>query len=79
MPNTAQAYDNSDAIREAARIIRGARYLTAFTGTGISVESGIPPLRSPGRIWSKYDPRLLELAHFLEHPEVSWPVLREIF
>jgi len=34
-------------ISEAASLIRSARYLTAFTGAGISVESGIPPFRDP--------------------------------
>jgi len=66
-------------IKEAVRLIRGARYLTAFTGAGISVESGIPPFRGPGGLWSKYDPRKLELDYFRAHPEKSWPILREIF
>jgi NAD-dependent deacetylase len=69
----------SDRIRTAARLIRGAHHLTAFTGAGISVESGIPPFRGEGGLWSKYDPRLLELSYFLAHPEVSWPVLKNIF
>ncbi len=64
---------------EVARIIRGSRHLTAFTGAGISVESGIPPFFSPGGLWGKYDPRLLEIRYFLERPEVSWPILKEIF
>ena len=68
-----------DTIREAAALIRSARYLTAFTGAGISVESGIPPFRGPGGLWSTYDPRMLELAYFLTHPDKSWPVIREIF
>lgn len=67
------------AFREAARLIRQARHLTAFTGAGISVESGIPPFRGEGGLWTKYDPRLLEIRYFLKHPEISWPVLREIF
>ena len=67
------------AILEAARIIRHARHLTAFTGAGISVESGIPPFRGPGGLWSRYDPRMLELDYFRAHPEKSWPILREIF
>jgi NAD-dependent deacetylase len=66
-------------IHEAAALIRGARHLTAFTGAGISVESGIPPFRGPGGLWSKYDPRMLELDYFLAHPEKAWPVIREIF
>ena len=46
------------AVREAASLIRSAKYLTAFTGAGISVESGIPPFRGPGSLWSRYDPRM---------------------
>ena len=71
--------DPRSRIARAASLIRGTRHLTAFTGAGISVESGIPPFRGPGGLWSKYDPRLLELSYFLKHPEVSWPVLKEIF
>ena len=67
------------AIRDAAALIRSARYLTAFTGAGISVESGIPPFRGEGGVWSRYDPRMLELDYFLAHPEKAWPVIREIF
>ncbi|MCX7038624.1 MAG: RNA polymerase subunit sigma [Spirochaetes bacterium] len=67
------------AIRDAAALIRSARYLTAFTGAGISVESGIPPFRGEGGLWSKHDPRMLELDYFLAHPEKAWLVIREIF
>jgi len=66
-------------IREAAALIRGSRYLTAFTGAGISVESGIPPFRGAGGLWDRYDPRTLEIEFFLRHPEQAWPVIREIF
>jgi len=37
----------------AASLIRTSRYLTALTGAGISVESGIPPFRRPGGPWSR--------------------------
>jgi len=43
------------------------------------VESGIPPFRGEGGLWSRYDPRMLELNYFLAHPERAWPVIREIF
>jgi NAD-dependent deacetylase len=69
----------SAAVKEAATLIRSASYLTAFTGAGISVESGIPPFRGEGGLWSRYDPRMLELDYFLAHPETAWPVIREIF
>jgi len=66
-------------ITAAASLIRSARHLTAFTGAGISVESGIPPFRGPGGLWGKYDPRTLEIEYFLRQPEQAWPVIREIF
>jgi NAD-dependent protein deacetylase/lipoamidase len=79
MESSAPVADVHDAINAAARLIRGSRYLTGFTGAGISVESGIPPFRGPGGLWSQYDPRMLELDYFLAHPETAWPVIREIF
>ena len=71
--------DTLTRILSAARLIRGSRYLTAFTGAGISVESGIPPFRGQGGLWDMYDPRMLELDYFLRYPEKAWPVIREIF
>jgi NAD-dependent deacetylase len=66
-------------IRDAADIIRQAKHLTAFTGAGISVESGIHPFRGEGGLWDKYDPMLLDIQYFLEHPDRSWKVIKEIF
>ena len=70
---------NQSQIIWAASLIRTSRCLTALTGAGISEESGIPPFRGPGGLWSRYDPRKLELDYFLAHPEAAWPLLREIF
>jgi NAD-dependent deacetylase len=66
-------------IGEAATLLRSARYLTAFTGAGISVESGIPPFRGPDGLWSRHDPHMLELSYFRSHPRECWGVLRELF
>ena len=63
----------------AADVIRDASYVTAFTGAGISVESGIPPFRGKDGLWDKYDPILLDLRYFMDHPEESWEVINEIF
>ena len=65
--------------REAAERIRAAKYLTAFCGAGISVESGIPPFRGEGGIWNKYDPAILDLDRFMRNPGRSWPVIKEMF
>jgi NAD-dependent deacetylase len=79
MPRTHVVAEVKVAVREAASLISSSKYLTAFTGAGISVESGIPPFRGPGGLWGKYDPRTLEIDYFLSHPESAWPVIREIF
>ncbi len=39
-----------------ARYLRDAERIVAFTGAGISTESGIPDFRAPGGVWSKMKP-----------------------
>jgi len=41
---------------QLARLIGQARRIVAFTGAGISTESGIPDFRSPGGVWSRMKP-----------------------
>ena len=41
-------------IAQAAGRLRRARHAVALTGAGLSVESGIPPFRGPGGLWTKY-------------------------
>lgn len=69
----------NDLLRRAADLIKKAEWLTAFTGAGMSVESGIPPFRGEGGIWDSYDSRLLELSYFTANPEKCWPLIKEIF
>lgn len=71
--------DTESAIQEAMEIIKESRHLVAYTGAGISVESGVPPFRGPDGLWSSYDPKYLELAYFHQHPEDCWRILKEIF
>ena len=66
-------------LSEAAAIIRHSHHVTAFTGAGISVASGIPPFRGPQGLWSRYDPIVLDLNYFHQYPEKSWQVIKEIF
>jgi NAD-dependent deacetylase len=48
--------DLDQQIEEVADLIVGADRIIAFTGAGVSTESGIPDFRGPGGIWTKYDP-----------------------
>ena len=66
-------------IIKAASLIVNAKHLVAFTGAGISVESGIPPFRGEGGIWSKYDPSILDIEYFSSHPAESWEGITQIF
>ena len=66
-------------IEEAVKQIRKAKYGIAFTGAGISVDSGIPPFRGKNGLWNKIDPIYLEIEFFNKKPLQSWKVIKEIF
>jgi NAD-dependent deacetylase len=54
--------------RLAGKIARAGR-IVVFTGAGVSTESGIPDFRSPGGLWSKFDPEDFTLEKFLTSAE----------
>ena len=66
-------------IEKAAKLIKNAKHITAFTGAGISVESGIPPFRGENGLWNKYDPVFLDINYFYQNPLRSWKMIKEIF
>lgn len=68
-----------DVYEKAASVIARSKHLVAFTGAGISVESGVPPFRGPTGLWSRYDPKTLDIDYFYANPADSWRVIREIF
>ena len=68
-----------NAIARAADIIRKARAVAAFTGAGVSTESGIPDFRSAGGLWSRYDPMEYgTISSFRSNPEKIWKMLAEL-
>ncbi|MEE4194017.1 MAG: Sir2 family NAD-dependent protein deacetylase [Anaerolineae bacterium] len=66
-------------VEVAAFKLLKARRGIAFTGAGISVESGIPPFRGPGGLWNHYDPSFIELNFFRRHPSSAWGMIKEVF
>src|SRR5436305_7515350 len=68
-----QQLATDEEIRVAAEMILEARYPIALTGAGISVESGIPPFRGPGGLWTKYgEPPMNGYQQFLADPKTWW-------
>lgn len=63
-------------------LLRASSSVVVFTGAGVSTESGIPDFRSPGGLWSRYDPRMFEFARYVVDPEaraITWAMRRELF
>ena len=63
-----------DLLADASRVL-------AFTGAGISTESGIPDFRSPGGVWTRYDPADFTFGRFVGSAQVrerSWQMRREL-
>ena len=62
-----------EEIAAAAEVILRAKYPIALTGAGMSVESGIPPFRGPGGLWTKYgEPPMNQFQRFMENPKKAW-------
>lgn len=62
-----------DDLTAVAECLRRARYAIALTGAGLSVESGIPPFRGPGGLWTKHgEPPMNGYQRFLADPKRAW-------
>lgn len=67
-------------IDKVAELIIESQKIVVFTGAGISTESGIPDFRSPGGIWSKFDPEDFTIQKFVSDPEArrkQWQFLNQ--
>jgi NAD-dependent deacetylase len=72
----------TDPVVELAGLLAASRRVTTFTGAGVSTESGIPDFRSPGGVWTRYDPRDFTFDRYVSSAEVrasSWAMRREFF
>jgi NAD-dependent deacetylase len=63
-------------IEQARNLISGAHRISALTGAGISVDSGIPDFRSEGGLWKRYDPHeYATLDSFMQDPTKFWTMV----
>ena len=54
------SFDSQRLTQQIARYLSESRRVVAFTGAGISTESGVADFRSPGGVWSKYQPVMFQ-------------------
>src|SRR5439155_18902986 len=65
-------------LEHAAELIARARKGVAFTGAGVSAESGIRTFRGEEGLWRQYDPfKVSSIDYFLQDPTAYWSVSKE--
>ncbi len=65
--------DLDRSIQTAAAALVNSRYVIALVGAGISVESGIPPFRGAGGLWTKHgEPSMDGYRRFVADPGAAW-------
>lgn len=68
-----------ERIEEAARLVASARRIAAFSGAGISQESGIPTYRGSDGMWKEYDPqKYANISFFKKDPTYFWSFFRDV-
>ena len=75
------ARTETPALDRAVALLARAERISVFTGAGVSTDSGIPDFRSPGGIWSRYDPRQLGFRRYVSDPDarrLAWRLRREL-
>jgi NAD-dependent deacetylase len=70
--------DEEGGLQRAAELVARARMGVAFTGAGVSAESGISTFRGRDGLWSRYDPyRVSSIEAFIRDPSQYWRVAAE--
>jgi NAD-dependent deacetylase len=65
---------------KVATLILESNRTIVFTGAGVSTESGIPDFRSPGGIWTRFDPDDFTIQKFMSSErtrKMQWQMLAE--
>ncbi len=66
-------------VEKAAGLIAEANHVVAFTGAGVSAESGVPTYRGDGGLWEEYDPeKTATLSAFKDDPDKFWSFIRDM-
>jgi NAD-dependent deacetylase len=69
----------SGDLERARELIAAASKIVAFTGAGISKESGISTYRGEDGMWSEYDPeKYANIDYFREDPSLFWNFFNDV-
>jgi NAD-dependent deacetylase len=69
-----------EQIEKAARIVLERRHVVAFSGAGVSKESGIPTFREPGGLWDRFEAGASGgiIGVISAHPEQATSIFQEL-
>ena len=68
------------SLAAALQLLEPSKHLLAFTGAGISTESGIPDFRVPDGVWKKVDPSEFTFDKYVNRAETrrrSWVMRKQ--
>jgi NAD-dependent deacetylase len=69
----------TELIEAIARDLAQSNHAVAFTGAGISAESGIATYRGQGGVWTKYDPNIYaHIDYFMRDSSYYWNFFRDV-
>jgi NAD-dependent deacetylase len=75
-----RAETGGQGLERARDLLRRSQAAVAFTGAGVSTASGVPDFRSPGGLWSRYQP--VPIQEFVRSEEARrryWEYKRESY
>jgi NAD-dependent deacetylase len=69
----------TDPIARARDLVSSSSSILAFTGAGVSAESGVPTYRGAGGVWTEYDPaKYADISYFRQDPTYYWSFFRDV-
>jgi len=65
--------------KDIKAVLESSTHVVAFTGAGISAESGIPTYRGADGVWNRYDPdKVADADYFFRDPAYYWQFVRDV-